>query len=345
MSIPAPPTCDNLPPESSDAALAANGKAARQRINAEAHVSSKSLTLKTGGSAVSVIEQLHQRGSARIRFPNSSPDALSAVLINTAGGLTGDDSMHWSAAANSDSRLTLSTAACEKLYRSHGPAAVQATNLQVHANARLDWLPQETILFNGGSLNRTLNVQIDESATALVVESLAMGRLAMDETIDQLHLHDRWRLYRAGKLLHAEDLRLDVNSDSSTDRNTNRNTDSNSDCGSNSNIGSSTGSSTDCNAQQQSILHQNGAISTMVFVSPLSEEYLQNMAKRVRNLIGETGIDEAGSSDGTLTAAVTVLKHRLIIRAVARDSFCLRKFLIPCIEPVSYTHLTLPTKA
>ena len=73
----------------------------------------------------------------------------------------------------------------------------------------------------------------------------------------------------------------------------------------------------------------------MVFVSPLSEEYLQNMAKRVRNLIGETGIDEAGSSDGTLTAAVTVLKHRLIIRAVARDSFCLRKFLIPCIERLS----------
>ena len=104
----------------------------RQRIQAAGHVSAKPLVAVPEPCALapSGIDQLYQQGSARIRFPGSEPGALQAVLLNTAGGLTGDDNIHWTADAAAHAHLNVSTAACEKVYRTHGPAAVQQNYAQ-----------------------------------------------------------------------------------------------------------------------------------------------------------------------------------------------------------------------
>ena len=264
----------------------------RQRVNAVGHVSAKPVGNNGQWLRPSAIDALYQQGSARIRFPKTVPGALQAVLLNTAGGLTGDDQIHWTASAANHAHLNISTAACEKIYRTHGPAATQNATLKVASYARLEWLPQESIVFNGASLKRTMNVHLDEHAEALIGESLIFGRQAMQEATDDITVHDRWRIYRAGRLQHAEDLRLDTSINNS--------------------------------AQQSCMPHHNSAVSTLVLLSNKPEEWFRNKLSKVRAL--------PISGPQHVSIGVSVLPSRLVVRILASDSFQLRKILIPCIE-------------
>ncbi len=272
------------------------GCAPRQRVSAAGHVASKKRCLASDASVCeSTIAALDQQGSARIRFPKTADSTLQAVLLNTAGGLTGGDVIESSATAGAGSRLIVSTAACEKLYRTHGPEATQNTRLLVENGARLDWLPQETIFFNGAALKRTLDVHVAADATALLVESVVLGRQAMQESVDRLQLHDRWRIHRAGRLVHAEDLCLDIHDSQ--------------------------------NVRNMSMMHHYGAFSTVVVVSPKPVESLLIMTQAIQQLVPEDTL--------TLTASTSVMNHRLIVRVLADNSQSLRKFLIPRNERLS----------
>src|ERR1700737_3579229 len=81
--------------------------------------------------------QLHESGSLRVRFPSPEDDGLSAMFVNTAGGAAGGDRFYIDIAAGEGTRLTRSTAAAEKIYRSHGPAAEINIALKAAAGAHL----------------------------------------------------------------------------------------------------------------------------------------------------------------------------------------------------------------
>src|SRR6202012_318993 len=66
---------------------------------------------------------LHESGSLRVRFPSPEGEGLSAVFVNTAGGMAGGDRFDIEIAAHEGARLTLTTAAAEKVYRATGPDA------------------------------------------------------------------------------------------------------------------------------------------------------------------------------------------------------------------------------
>src|SRR3977135_2174528 len=66
---------------------------------------------------------LHESGSLRVRFPSPEAQGLSAVFVNTAGGVAGGDRFDIDIAAGEGSRLTVTTAAAEKIYRAEGPSA------------------------------------------------------------------------------------------------------------------------------------------------------------------------------------------------------------------------------
>src|SRR5450432_3576027 len=76
---------------------------------------------------------LHESGSLRVRFPSPEADGLSAVFVNTAGGVAGGDRFDIEIATGEGSRLVVTTAAAEKVYRSHGPAAELNIALKVAA--------------------------------------------------------------------------------------------------------------------------------------------------------------------------------------------------------------------
>lgn len=151
-----------------------------------------------------------QSGSAKVRFPRMAGGApLEAVLLNTAGGLTGGDRLSYSVRADEGARGIATTQAAERIYRSAAGVARIETHLSVKADAALDWLPQETIVFDRSALSRTLAADIEPSARLLAVEAIVLGRAAMGETARTIALSDSWRIRRGGKLVFADGLRLD----------------------------------------------------------------------------------------------------------------------------------------
>jgi urease accessory protein len=154
------------------------------------------------------LRTLYQEGCAKIRLPNGFDSAVHAVLINTAGGLAGGDHVAWQASAEACTRLTLTTQACERVYKSLGPDANIETRLTVGPGARLDWLPQETILFENSRLARRIDIELDDTASLCAVEAVLLGRDAMGETARNARLTDNWRIRRGGRLVHAEATRI-----------------------------------------------------------------------------------------------------------------------------------------
>src|SRR5258708_9407918 len=67
--------------------------------------------------------QLHESGSLRVRFPSPEAEGLSAVFVNTAGGVAGGDRFDIDISVGEGSRLAVTTAAAEKIYPAGGPAA------------------------------------------------------------------------------------------------------------------------------------------------------------------------------------------------------------------------------
>jgi urease accessory protein len=155
-------------------------------------------------------QRVHEAGALRVRFPNvAGKDSLDAVIVNTAGGMTGGDRFAIDIAVEADARLTVTTAAAEKVYRSLGPDTRIEVNLDVGRDAALAWLPQATILFDRVRLRRSIDVDVAPGARLLLAEGIVFGRSAMGETVMQGHFADHWRVRRDGKLAFAESLRLD----------------------------------------------------------------------------------------------------------------------------------------
>jgi urease accessory protein len=175
-----------------------------QRTRGEALVSFRH------GDGRTRLDRLRQYGAAKIRLPwVAAGQPAQAVLINSAGGLTGGDRLVFRVEVGEGARALVTTQACEKIYRSRGDTAELTTTLGVGPGARLDWLPQETILFDRARLRRSLAVDLRPGASLLAVEAIIFGRTAMAERMSAGFFHDRWRIRRDGKLLFADDMRFD----------------------------------------------------------------------------------------------------------------------------------------
>jgi urease accessory protein len=151
-----------------------------------------------------------QSGAARIRLPRVAAGApLEAVLLNTAGGITGGDRLRYEVDVAPGAHVTVTSQAAERVYRRFEGVAEVENRLAVAAGGSLAWLPQETILFDRSALSRRLAAEIGEGATLLAAESFVLGRAAMDETVRTAFVRDAWRIRRGGRLVFADALRLD----------------------------------------------------------------------------------------------------------------------------------------
>jgi len=174
-----------------------------QRVKGNAVVSFKFSNSQTK------LDRLYQHGSAKVRFPKTHSRFAEAVLINTAGGLTGGDRLDWSMNLDNETNAVITTQACEKSYRSSDDTARISTTLRVGENSTCHWLPQETILYEGSSLSRTLDIDLAPTARLIVLEAVMLGREAMGETLAYCTFRDRWRIRKGDKLIFADDIRLD----------------------------------------------------------------------------------------------------------------------------------------
>lgn len=160
--------------------------------------------------AISSLAHLYQRGCGRVRFPTvDNAEYPEAVMINTAGGLTGGDHMSYQVTLEAGAGLTISGQAAEKIYRSIGSTAVIEAEMLVAAGAVLEWLPQETILFDNSRLRRMNYVHLEKGSRLLALEATLFGRTAHGETLRSASVRDGWKIWRDGKLLWFDNFVLE----------------------------------------------------------------------------------------------------------------------------------------
>ena len=176
--------------------------AVRQRARAEARASFARVGARTEPA------RLFETGGLRWRFPRSS-SPCEAAIVNTGGGVAGGDSYSVSLTLSEGAEVEATTPSAERIYRSNGPAASIATRLTLAPRARLFWLPQETLIFEGALLERRLELDTSDEAAFIVVETLVFGRLAMGESRIDATLRDSWRVRRDGRLVFADETRLE----------------------------------------------------------------------------------------------------------------------------------------
>jgi len=183
--------------EGEDRVFAANRASSRIAVSVEA------------GDGASRPKRVREEGSLRVRFPGAVGEELEAVVVNTAGGIAGGDDLEIAFSAGPGTRLAVTGAAAEKVYRSLGSDASVRIKLEVATGATLAWLPQETILFDRARMNRSIEVDLALDARLILAEAVIFGRSGMGETVASGRLLDRWRVRREKRLVFADTVRLD----------------------------------------------------------------------------------------------------------------------------------------
>jgi urease accessory protein len=235
------------------------------------------------------LDRLVQEGCGKALMPRTHGPVPEVVLVNTSGGVTGGDRIDWRLAAGPGAALVATTQAAERIYRSSGGAGRIETRLALGAGAALDWLPQETILYEGGRLARTLDVEMAPDARLFAIETLVLGRAAMGERVATGLLSDQWRIRRGGRLVHAEAVHADGDLAAAT-------------------AGPAT-------------LRAGRAFATIVLAAPGAADRLD----AARALLG--GDRSGGDRSGVETAA-TAKPDLLIVRFVAAEARPLRAALV-----------------
>jgi len=177
-----------------------------QRATGELRLSVK----RRGGE--SVLDGLRQAGCLKARFPRPvAPGWFDTTSVNTSGGVVGGDRLDTAISVGDGARATISAQAAERFYRAlpdSAPSRVR-TSIRIGHDAAMEWLPQETILFDRCALDRQLTVDVTPGSWFLGVEMLVFGRAAMGERVVTARLRDLIQVRRGGDLLLHDAIRLD----------------------------------------------------------------------------------------------------------------------------------------
>lgn len=155
------------------------------------------------------LKDLYQSSPLRALFPGKATgDVLSAALVTTSGGLVGGDRLDVEVCLDANAAVQVIGQAAEKVYRSNGLDTVFEARLSVGEEAWLEWLPQETIIFDQARLRRHTCVDVAPGGAFLGAEMLVFGRAAMGETLRTGLIRDVWEVRRGAKLIWADALHL-----------------------------------------------------------------------------------------------------------------------------------------
>jgi urease accessory protein len=158
------------------------------------------------------LADLYQRDPCRVLFPDPEPgEPPQAVLVTTSGGVTSGDTLEMAIEVGPGAQAVAATQAAEKIYRAaHGGdhCAIGVT-VTVGEGATLDWLPQETIVFEGARLKRRTVAEVAVGGSLLACEMVVLGRAASGERFTGGLLLDAWSVRRAGKLAWTDALRIE----------------------------------------------------------------------------------------------------------------------------------------
>ena len=145
-------------------------------------------------------------GPLRVQKPlyPEHPSTCHAIIIHPPGGVVGGDELHMQFDTGPRARAFLSTPGAAKWYRANGHRSRQQLRIRVGAGASLEWLPQETILFNAADVVFDTIIDLGTDASYIGCEILCFGRKASGETFDQGLVQQSMMIRREGKPLWLE---------------------------------------------------------------------------------------------------------------------------------------------
>ena len=162
------------------------------------------------GASGARLTHLYQRSPCRVLFPKTEAgEPPNAVLLTTCGGLADGDRVRINVTAEAGARATVTSQAAEKIYRSRGDDCRVGVTLTAGAGAWLEFLPHETILFDGGRLRRATELHVAGGGRLLACEMVTFGRVARGEEFRRGFLRDAWSVRRAGGLVWTDALKLE----------------------------------------------------------------------------------------------------------------------------------------
>jgi urease accessory protein len=146
-----------------------------------------------------ILARRQHQGPLRVQKP-LYPEGLEichAIVLHPPAGICGGDQLCIDVASGPHAQVLLTTPGAGKWYRSAGAVAGQTVAIKVGAGGTAEWLPQESIIFNGAVARMSTKVELEEGARFIGVETLCFGRRASGETFER------------GSLRLASDIRLD----------------------------------------------------------------------------------------------------------------------------------------
>jgi urease accessory protein len=158
------------------------------------------------------LAHLYQRNPLRVLFPDLvAGDIPVAVMVTTSGGLVAGDKLRIEPRAGPGAAAHITASAAEKIYRSTGGTTEIVQTVSVETGGWLEFLPPETILFDGARLRREARLELMPGAGFLGGGILVFGRRARGEHFTHGFLHEGWQVHRDRKLIWGDALHLDGN--------------------------------------------------------------------------------------------------------------------------------------
>jgi urease accessory protein len=177
-----------------------------QRASGESRVA---FMVKDGATRLA---DLYQRDPCRVMFPEpETGEPPQAILLTTSGGVTDGDRLKMAIEVGPGASVVAATQAAEKIYRAAkgGGHCSMEIAVSVGEDATLDWLPQETIMFEGARLKRRTTADIASGGSLLACEMVVLGRGASGERFTAGLLLDSWSVRRDGKLVWTDALKVE----------------------------------------------------------------------------------------------------------------------------------------
>ncbi len=163
------------------------------------------------GQQKTILTQRRHQGPLTIQRPfYPEGDVCHLYLLHPPGGVVAGDRLTINIHATADSAALVTTPAAGKFYKSSGALARQSVSLKVDNGATLEWLPQETIIYEGAQVASTLRVDLADKARFIGWEILALGRPAANEGFSFGEVSLSWQIFRADELFYQERIKLDA---------------------------------------------------------------------------------------------------------------------------------------
>jgi urease accessory protein len=131
-----------------------------------------------------------------------------AIILHPPGGVAGGDQLRVNVEVGNNAHALLTTPGAGKWYKANGRGASQHLEFCLHDNATLEWLPQESIVYDAADVTWNTRVNLDASARYAGWEITCLGRQACGEKFRTGQLRQKLQIYRSSRLIWGEHVNL-----------------------------------------------------------------------------------------------------------------------------------------